>query len=117
MTPDTHLALTLTLSGGTAADARAVVHTLESVFGAADDLPGDGKATVHTATFDNDVPTGGWAAPPSAPRLSAPVTVTLQGSPEAVRRADETLTAAFTCHEEGMVSGDQEQEWQLRLEP
>ena len=51
------------------------------------------------------------------PPLSAPVTVTLQGSPEAVRRADETLTSVFTVREEGMVSGDQEQEWQLRLEP
>ncbi|MCX4903044.1 hypothetical protein [Streptomyces sp. NBC_00878] len=117
MTPGTHLALTLTLSGGTAADARAVVHTLESAFGAAEDLPGDGGATVHTAAFDNDVPVGAGVTPPAAPRLSAPVTVTLQGSPEAVRRADETLTAVFTVREEGMVSGDQEQEWQLRLEP
>ncbi|WP_151476293.1 hypothetical protein [Streptomyces albicerus] len=117
MTPGTHLALTLTLSGGTAADARAVVHTLESTFGAADDMPGDGGATVYTAAFDNDVPTGGGETPQTAPRLSAPVTVTLQGTPEAVRRADETLTAVFNVREEGMAAGDQEQEWQLCLVP
>ncbi|GHH52284.1 hypothetical protein [Streptomyces umbrinus] len=117
MTPGTHLALTLTLSGGTAADARAVVHTLESTFGTADDMPGNGGATVYTAAFDNDIPVDAGVTPPTAPPLSAPVTVTLQGSPEAVRRADETLTSVFTVREEGMVSGDQEQEWQLRLEP
>ncbi|MEV0224544.1 hypothetical protein [Streptomyces sp. NPDC050704] len=115
MTSGTHLALTVTLSGGTAADARAVVHTLEAAFGAADDMPGNGAATVYTAAFDNDLPTESTDIQP-APRLSAPVTVTLQGSPEAVRRAGGTLAGAFTVHDEGMAAGDQEQERQLRLE-
>ncbi|MBV1938811.1 hypothetical protein KUF83_19945 [Streptomyces sp. BV286] len=118
MTSGTHLALTLTLTGGTAADARAVVHTLEPVFGSADAMPGDGDATVYTASFDNGAPAGGAQAPADeASGLSTSVTVTLQGSPEAVRRADETLSSAFTVHEEGVAAGDQEQERELRLEP
>jgi alkanesulfonate monooxygenase SsuD/methylene tetrahydromethanopterin reductase-like flavin-dependent oxidoreductase (luciferase family) len=115
MTSGTHLALTVTLSGGTVADARAVVRTLEAALGAADALPGNGDAMVHTATFDNDVPVHG-SVTQSAPPLSAPVTVTLQGSPEAVRRAGQTLDGAFIVHDEGTASGDQEQERQLRLE-
>ncbi|WAU83472.1 hypothetical protein O1Q96_29535 [Streptomyces sp. Qhu-G9] len=116
MTSGTHLALTLTLTGGTAADARAVIHTLEPVFGSADAMPRDGDATVYTASFDNGAPAGGARAD-EASGLSTSVTVTLQGSPEAVRRADETLSSAFTVHEEGVAPGDQEQERQLRLEP
>ncbi|MGP4043019.1 hypothetical protein [Streptomyces sp. 2A115] len=117
MTSGTHLALTVTLSGGTVADARVVVHTLEAAFGTADDMPGNGDDMVHTATFDNDVPTNGTTVTQPAPPLSAPVTVTLQGTPEAVRRAGRTLAEAFTVHDEGTASGDQEQERQLRLEP
>ncbi|MFJ8934676.1 hypothetical protein ACIRL0_03035 [Streptomyces sp. NPDC102365] len=120
MTSGTHLALTLTLTGGSAADARAVVHTLEPVFGSPDTLPGDDGATVYTATFGSgDAPSGdgGGGKPSAADKLSTSVTVTLQGSPEAVRQADETLSAAFTVHEEGAAAGDQEQERELRLEP
>jgi hypothetical protein len=117
MTSGTHLALTLTLTGGSAADARAVVHTLEPVFGSADTLPGDGDATVYTATFDNGAPADGGRTPPAGSGLSTSVTVTLQGSPEAVRRADKTLSGAFNVHEEGVAAGDQEQERELRLKP
>ncbi|MFD0307442.1 hypothetical protein [Streptomyces sp. NPDC127119] len=123
MTSGTHLALTLTLTGGSAADARAVVHTLEPAFGSPDTLPGDDGATVHTATFGSggDAATGdgggGGGKPSAGAKLSTSVTVTLQGSPEAVRQADKTLSAAFTVHEEGAASGDQEQERELRLEP
>jgi hypothetical protein len=123
MTSGTHLALTLTLTGGTAADARAVVHTLEPVFGSADAMPGgtdteDAPAvTVYTASFGDGDPAGGGETPPAASGLSTSVAVTLQGSPEAVRRADETLSAAFTVHEEGVAPGDQEQERELRLDP
>ncbi|MFD6285521.1 hypothetical protein [Streptomyces sp. NPDC060205] len=118
MTSGTHLALTLTLTGGSAADARAVVHTLEPVFGSPDTLPGDDGATVYTATFGGgDAPAGEGGKSSAADKLSTPVTVTVQGSPEAVRQADETLSAAFTVHEEGAASGDQEQERELRLEP
>jgi hypothetical protein len=62
------------------------------------------------ATFDGDTDAGsagGGAA--GSGRLSAPVTVTVQGSPEAVRRASDTLTRAFTARDDGAASGDQEQ--------
>lgn len=110
--------LTVTLSGGGADDARAVVRALEGTFGSPDELPADENATVHTATFDGETdarPAGGDGA--GSGRLSAPVTVTVQGSPEAVRRASDTLTRAFTARDDGVASGDQEQERQLLLEP
>lgn len=108
--------LTVTLSGGEAADARTVVRVLEGVFGAPDGLPADENATVRTATFSADAGTG-RDAPQDAGRLSTPVTVTVQGTPRAVRRASETLIRAFAAHDEGAAAGDQEQERQLRLEP
>ncbi|WP_328492294.1 hypothetical protein OHS59_05675 [Streptomyces sp. NBC_00414] len=117
MTSGTHLALTLTLTGGTAADARAVVHSLEPAFGSPDTMPSDSDATVYTATFDNNPPADGGGKPSDSAELSTSVTVTLQGSPEAVRKADESISAAFNVHEEGAASGDQEQERELRLEP
>jgi len=111
--------LTLTLSGGTAADARAVVRALEPAFGAAEEqLPGDDRVTVHTARFEHgpaDGPPEGTAS--GTAHLSGAVTVTVQGSPEAVAQARERLAHAFTAQDQGSVSGDQEQEWQLLLEP
>jgi hypothetical protein len=110
--------LTVTVSGGTAADARAVVQVLEPAFGRPrDDLPAADDVTVHTARFAHDP-----AHPPSgsvggAGHLSGAVTLTVQGSPEAVATARDTLTQAFTAQDQGSVSGDQEQEWQLLLEP
>ncbi|MEG8275065.1 hypothetical protein [Streptomyces sp. AHA2] len=109
---------TVTLSGGGADDARTVVRALEGTFGAPDERPGDGNATVHTATFAGE--TDGSAADgggEGAGRLSAPVTVTVQGSPEAVRRASETLARVFTARDDGAASGDQEQERELHLMP
>ncbi|CAL9645956.1 hypothetical protein [Streptomyces sp. Tu 3180] len=107
--------LTVTLSGGDADDARAVVRALEGVFGAPDRSPSDERATVRVATFAGE---GREEAPDAdAGRLSAPVTVTVQGTPEAVRRASDTLARAFTARDEGTASGDQEQERQLLLEP
>jgi len=119
MTSGTHLDLTLTLTGGTAADARAVVHTLEPVFGSADSMPGDDDATVYTVSFDGDADASadGGRTQSEGSTLSSSVTVTLQGSPEAVRRADEKLSAAFKVQEEGTAPGDQEQERELRLDP
>jgi len=111
--------LTLTLSGATAADARAVVRVLEPSFGnAKEELPADDRVTVHTARFGHD-PAG---APPSAApvgtgHLSGAVTVTVQGAPEAVAKAHDALNQAFTAQDQGTVSGDQEQERQLLLEP
>ncbi|MGC5040568.1 MULTISPECIES: hypothetical protein [unclassified Streptomyces] len=110
--------LTVTLSGGGAGDARAVVRALEGTFGAPDEFPADENATVHTATFDGDAPSGRAGSDgEDGGSLSAPVTVTVQGSPEAVRRASDTLARAFTARDDGAASGDQEQERQLLLEP
>ncbi|WLW57773.1 hypothetical protein [Streptomyces sp. YU58] len=110
--------LTITLSGGSATDALKVVRALEPVFGAADGLPADDRATVHTATF-----TGvGSALPERLPQhavghLSAPVSVTVQGTPENVEKASDTLALAFSAQDRGAASGDQERERQLILRP
>ncbi|GGY34148.1 hypothetical protein [Streptomyces djakartensis] len=110
--------LTVTLSGGGADDARAVVRALEGTFGAPDELPADENATVHMATFDGGTDAGpAGSTERGTERLSAPVTVTVQGSPEAVRRASDTLARAFTARDDGAASGDQEQERQLLLVP
>ncbi|WP_369031188.1 MULTISPECIES: hypothetical protein [Streptomyces] len=110
--------LTLTVSGGNAADAQTVVRALESAFGPADEFPGDddGHSTVHTAAFTVGTESHAPGHPEHEP-LSAPVTVTVQGTPEAVRCAGATLTGTFTAHDRGSVSGDQEQQRQLLLEP
>ncbi|MBL3670007.1 hypothetical protein JL475_29300 [Streptomyces sp. M2CJ-2] len=109
--PDTRL--TVTLSGEGVDDARVVVRALERAFGAPDGLPSDEKAAVHMATFTGEARADG---PPMDPgRLSAPVAVTVQGAPGAVRRASDTLARAFTTRDAGAASGDQER--QLLLEP
>ncbi|MFE9775204.1 hypothetical protein ACFYOV_26715 [Streptomyces sp. NPDC005931] len=107
--------LTVTLSGGGLDDARRVVRVLEGAFGAPDELPSGEGATIRTATFTGEA--RGDAGQQEAGRLSAPVTVGVQGTPEAVRRASDTLTRAFTARDQGTASGDQEQERQLLLEP
>ncbi|MET8244460.1 hypothetical protein ABZV31_08575 [Streptomyces sp. NPDC005202] len=109
--------LTVTLSGGTVADAQTVVRTLEGVFGAPDGLPADEGATVRTATFSGEPEKPAPGDARDGGPLSAPVTVTLQGTPEAVRKVGDKLAHAFTAHDEGAAPGDQEQERQLRLEP
>ncbi|WNM32306.1 hypothetical protein RKE30_18770 [Streptomyces sp. Li-HN-5-11] len=115
--------LTVTIGSGGVSDAQAVVRALEGVFGAPDALPGDARATVHSATFSGDAAdaAGAQVGPRGGTRaggpLSAPVSVTVQGTPEAVRKASDTLARAFTAHDEGAAAGDQEQERQLRLEP
>ncbi|MFD7686994.1 hypothetical protein [Streptomyces sp. NPDC059781] len=107
--------LTVTFSGGDADDARAVVRVLEGTFGDAEQRPSAEHATVRVATFTGEKRAAAGAA--DAGPLSAPVTVTVQGTPEAVRRASDTLTRSFTARDEGAASGDQEQERQLLLEP
>lgn len=107
--------LTVTLSGGDADDARAVVRALEGTFGAADQRPSGEHATVRVATFTGEGREE--AGPADAGALSAPVTVTVQGTPQAVRRASDALARSFSARDEGTVSGDQEQERQLLLEP
>jgi hypothetical protein len=109
--------LTVTLSGGDADDARAVVRALEDTFGAADQRPSGEHATVRVATFTGEGREEDGPAGAGAGALSAPVTVTVQGTPQAVRRASDTLARSFTARDEGAASGDQEQERQLLLEP
>ncbi|MFF7607852.1 hypothetical protein [Streptomyces parvulus] len=108
--------LTVTLSGGGLDDARAIVRALEDVFGAPDGRPADEGATVRTATFDSP-PAPDPAAGRSGMSLSAPVTVTVQGTPQAVEAASTTLSRAFSTRDEGAASGDQERERQLLLVP
>ncbi len=107
--------LTVTLSGGDADDARAVVGALEGTFGPPQERPSDSDATVRIATFGGEgrgrAPGAGDTRP-----LSEPVTVTVQGTPEAVRRASDALSRSFTARDEGAAAGDQEQERQLLLE-
>jgi hypothetical protein len=108
--------LTVTLDGGGIEDARAVVRALQDVFGEPDEVPGDERATIRTATFSSATDPEPSATARGG-QLSAPVTVTVQGSPQAVAAASETLTHAFSTRDEGAASGDQEQERQLLLVP
>src|SRR5690606_41590363 len=109
--------LTVTLSGGGVDDARAVDRVLEGTFGASDGLPSDDRATVRTATFGAE--DHGEAGPGStgAARLAAPVEGTVQGTPDAERRASDTLAKAFTARADRAPAGHQEQEGQLLPEP
>ncbi|GGM07483.1 hypothetical protein GCM10010129_59240 [Streptomyces fumigatiscleroticus] len=110
--------LTVTLSGGGIDDARTVVRALEGVFGAPDNPPTDERATVRTATFGaSATPRESGAPEPEAGRLTEPVRVTVQGTPQAVATASDTLARAFGARDEGAAAGDQEQERQLLLEP
>ncbi|WP_437051760.1 hypothetical protein [Streptomyces sp. enrichment culture] len=110
--------LTVTLSGGGIGDARTIVQALEGVFGAPDGLPADDRATVRTATFDSpSAPQASPAGRVTTAALSAPVTVTVQGTPQAVEAASETLTRVFATRDEGAAAGDQERERQLLLVP
>ncbi|MFE1016074.1 hypothetical protein ACFW4M_33020 [Streptomyces sp. NPDC058794] len=109
--------LTVTLSGGGVDDARAVVRALEGVFGAPHAMPADDRATVRTATFDSPDTVEASAPPEAGAPLSAPVTVTVQGTPQAVEAASRTLAHAFSTRDEGAASGDQERERELLLVP
>ncbi|MFE6691734.1 hypothetical protein ACFVFQ_35335 [Streptomyces sp. NPDC057743] len=98
-------------------DAHAVFGVLRTAFHsdrAADDVPtevaGPG-ATVWTSTVD--VSERGATLEPR--RLSAPVTVSLQGGYWAVDQLCAGLKSAFTVDVLGMAAGDQEKEVELRL--
>ncbi|NBE53992.1 hypothetical protein [Streptomyces boluensis] len=116
--------VTVTLSDCRADDAHAVVDLLTGLFpyeetGGAHPVPGADPphsptvwaATLDVSTSPNEPPR---TAPLEAP-LEAPVEVTLQGAPHDVVAVHAALAEAFTLDDEGMVSGDQEQEVQLRL--
>ncbi|MER7966376.1 hypothetical protein [Streptomyces ardesiacus] len=109
--------LTVTLDGGGIDDARAIVRALEGVFGPPGELPADEGATVRTATFDSPDDPRAASAPTAGGTLSAPVTVTVQGTPQAVEAASGTLSRAFTARDEGAAAGDQERERQVLLVP
>ncbi|MFF0626914.1 hypothetical protein [Streptomyces sp. NPDC004296] len=106
------------VQGCKAADAHAIFRVLHTAFRsdrAADDVPqetaGPG-ATVWTSTVD----VSERGTTPEPRRLTAPVTVTLQGGYWAVDQLCAGLTAAFVVHILGTAAGDQEKEVELRLE-
>ncbi|MBT2511557.1 hypothetical protein J7I98_38400 [Streptomyces sp. ISL-98] len=105
------------LTGCPAEDAHAVFSALRTSFAGdrpADDVPHEvvaGRPTVWTATFD----VSEQRATPGPTRLTAPVTVDLQGGYRAVAQLQDSLASAFVVEVVGMAAGDQEQETQLRL--
>lgn len=105
------------VTGCATQDAHAVFSALRTSFSsdrAADDVPREVEGagpTVWTATFD----VTDFLKEAAPQRLTAPVTVTLQGGYWAVRRLREGLTPAFAVQVVGTAAGDQEEEVQLRL--
>ncbi|MET9516572.1 hypothetical protein [Streptomyces sp. NPDC002994] len=106
------------LTGSSKEDANAVFGALCTAFEADrkadEELHNgmDGRPMVWSATYD----VFEVREQAAATRLTAPVTVTLQGGYRAVEQLREQLESAFAVQEEGSVSGDQEKEVQLRLE-
>lgn len=106
------------VSGCPEADAQAVFKTLCASFAsdrATDDTPHRVLAdhpTVWAATLDTSARTG----TPRPPRLTAPVTLDVQGGYHAVDLLRTGLSSTFAVHLVGAASGDQENEVQLRLE-
>ncbi|MFD9812846.1 hypothetical protein [Streptomyces sp. NPDC059080] len=99
-------------------DAHAVFSALRTSFvcdRAPDDVPravAGPHPTVWTSTFDvTDL-----LAEPAPRRLTAPVSISLQGGYWAVARLRDSLRPAFAVQVTGTVAGDQEQEVQLQLE-
>ncbi|QIK10839.1 hypothetical protein G7Z12_37040 [Streptomyces sp. ID38640] len=106
------------LTGCLPEDAHTVFTALHTLFVSdrtKDDAPRDPQGAgvaVWAATVDvSEAPT--QAAPH---RLTEPVSATVQGGYWAADRLRAGLGSAFTVHELGSSSGDQEQEVQLRLE-
>lgn len=106
------------VSGSDERDAQAVFEALRASFASdrgPDDVPHEAvpdHPTVWAGTFDVGAITG-TAQPP---RLTAPVTLDVQGGYHAVDRLRTTLASAFRVRVVGTASGDQENEVQLRLE-
>ncbi|MDI3404235.1 hypothetical protein [Streptomyces cavernicola] len=112
--------VTVTLSDCSADEAHAVLDYLSSLFPYEECGPVRADTHPHTptvwsATLDTTRP----AAPPAEPRppvgVQGPVEVTLQGTPQDVAAVHTALEEAFSFHDEGTVSGDQEREVQLRI--
>ncbi|MEN8655389.1 hypothetical protein ABCR94_33640 [Streptomyces sp. 21So2-11] len=106
------------LTGCSKEDAHTVLIALRTSFESdrdSDDVPVEqpgSRPMVWSATFEvSDVREQARPTP-----LTGSVPATVQGGYKAVDRLREQLDAAFSVHEEGAVSGDQEKELQLRLE-
>ncbi|MFD9006675.1 hypothetical protein ACFV0T_38010 [Streptomyces sp. NPDC059582] len=109
--------VTVSLTGASRADATTVFDVLRTAFPTdrpADAAPQEQQGNhpvVWTAQFEptpERIPTGPIS-------LEGSLTATLQGGYAAVDRLCEALEAAFTVHEQGTVSGDQEKEVDLRI--
>ncbi len=106
------------VEGCKAADAHAVFRVLHTAFRsdrAPDDVPQEAPGpgtTVWTSTVD----VSERGTTPEPRRLSAPVTVSLQGGYWAVDQLCAGLKSAFVVHLLGTAAGDQEKEVELRLE-
>ncbi|MFF2655617.1 hypothetical protein [Streptomyces sp. NPDC058045] len=106
------------LSDCAESDAQTVFEALRESYSGdrpAEDVPHQvvpHRPSVWSATFD--VCGERKAGPPH--RLGAPVDADLQGGYHAVDELRSALTSAFTVEVVGTVSGDQENQLQLRLE-
>ncbi|MEB8336830.1 hypothetical protein [Streptomyces endophyticus] len=101
------------LSDCTPQDADTVLRVLSTAF-PSDRTPTErpeGDATVWLTTVD----AASRPAPREAGPLSGTVTADIQGGHEALDRVRAALASAFTVTEETAASGDQEQEFHLRL--
>ncbi|MER7027008.1 hypothetical protein [Streptomyces ramulosus] len=99
-------------------DAHAVFSALRTSFAcdrAPDDVPravAGPHPTVWTSTFDVTE----LRKEPEPRRLTAPVSISLQGGYWAVARLRDSLRPAFAVRVTGTVAGDQEEEVELQLE-
>jgi hypothetical protein len=111
----THVAIEL--SGAAEDDAHAVFCVLCAVYESdrTDEERPQAAPGVRPMIWSATVDSSGARERPAPRRLAAPVTATLQGGPCAVEEVCRTLSAAFDVSTVGSVSGDQEQEVQLRL--
>ena len=99
-------------------DAYTVFTALDTLFvsdRAKDDAPRDQEGA-GTAVWAATIDVSEAPAQTAPRRLTGPVTATFQGSYWATDRLRAGLGSAFTVHDVGSTSGDQEQEVQLRLD-
>ncbi|MDI3387891.1 hypothetical protein QIS99_17035 [Streptomyces sp. B-S-A8] len=112
--------VSVTLSDCRADEAHAVLDYLSSLF----PYEECGRVTPdrhpHTPNvWSASLDVTAVASPSNVPRrpvgVRGPVEVTLQGAPLDVAAVHAALEDAFSFHDEGTVSGDQEREVQLRI--
>ncbi|MFD6416362.1 hypothetical protein [Streptomyces sp. NPDC060194] len=114
---DHHVTVQLT---GAPADASAVIDALLATFTSPEGDSGGRphaedsvRPTVWTQVVDAAEPREAGQATP----LQGEVAAELSGGYQAVDRVAEALGKAFTAHDDGSASGDQETERHLRLTP